>query len=186
MKYFMTEKRDGQVDEFKLQLIADNMEQAISEFSKIILNEIARGIEYSYFGSENELKESFPDYQWQGCGYYALPDTPIAGRELFYSKDAKFESYREDVYTYGVKEVGNESQSEVGSRFQPIAELPEEQVKAAIAEILEESINDAFNKSQTKFGIKSGDIDPADNHKAEELSEQLIELIYRQLLFASK
>lgn len=106
--YFFTKKRDGQPTKNVDQLYASNMQEAIAEFSDRILADIAKGNDYMLFTDQADLKEILPDYEWKGEGYYLMPDAEAMRREAFYAKGARFETYGEDVYTYGISEREDE------------------------------------------------------------------------------
>lgn len=102
--YFQTITRDGQSSKRQFQLYGETKEQAIESFSEEMLKKIANGNDYAYFENAEDLKESLPDYDFKGKGYYLLPESIAFGREEFYATDAKLENYRDDVYTYGIEE----------------------------------------------------------------------------------
>lgn len=103
--YFQTKKRDGQPTKRMYQLYAENMEQAVAEFSQHIISDIAKGTDYAFYSSEEDLNNDLPGYEWKGEGYYAMPNTETVRREDFYPKNARIRQYGEDVYYYGIEEV---------------------------------------------------------------------------------
>ena len=103
MKYYFARKRDGQ-NATRKPMFATTKEEAIAEFSEDILKDIACGNDYFLYQSEEDYLNDFPDKKYMGEGYYISPDAVTFGREDYYPYNARFETYREDVFSYYIQE----------------------------------------------------------------------------------